>query len=195
MKASAFATSLRDEIIKLTLAGQTSVATKQLTLFLDEKIPELEQAEGNGNPIPIDFQISHYKARQESAQQLFNSVIEYGKHALNAALIINAGAAISLLTFIGNLAVRLNLQSSASLANALVLFVLGVLAGAMAMGGAYCTQFYYAAEYYKMGGNTAQNKGAIRFHIATACFVVVAYVLFLSGAFISYSVLKDFGTH
>ncbi len=184
MKASTFATSLRNEIIKLTLGKQTSISTKVLTQYLDERIPELENAEKHATAVTVDLQTAHYKAKTEVSLEMFASVLDYGKHALNAGMIINAGAAVSLLSFIGNLAARLQpAQVPNGLVIAMFLFVCGVGSAALATGGAYCTQYFYAEEKTIVG---------IRYHIVTVIFAVSAYLLFFIGATLSFLALRGF---
>jgi hypothetical protein len=178
MKSSDFAKQLRDEVIQLTINGQKLIECKNLTHFLDEKIPELDEAETVENQVRVDFRLAHYQAQLESSSQMFESVLAYGKHALNAIMIINAGAAVALLSLIGSLTNAAMPTAGAKFAFPLLLFVLGVVFSALASGGSYCTQFFYAEN--------SDQKAGRRFHIATVVFVVCAYLIFISGAFVTY---------
>lgn len=187
MKSSDFATSLRNQIIKLTLDKQTSISTKTLTKYLDERIPELVSAENNETAVAMDLQAAHYKATTEASLEMFSSVLDYGKHALNAAMIVNAGAAVALLSFIGNLSTRLQPnQVPQGLVTAILCFVCGVGSAALASGGAYCTQFYYSES---------KTKAGIRYHIITAALALSSYILFFVGAGVSYGALRAFTGH
>ena len=186
MRASQFATLLRDDVIKLNREGEKTISAKSLTRFLDEKIPLLEEAEKKDQVIAVDFRIEHYKAQIASNNQMFASVLDYGKHALNAAMIVNAGASVALLTLIGNLAGSPAYAHFAPrFASPVLLFVLGVLAAAMATGGAYCTQYFYT--------QTPDRPTGKRFHRATGFLSLASYAMFLAGAWRSYQVLELIG--
>jgi len=182
MKASEFATRLQDEVLQLTINGQKTIETKNLTQFLEEKIPLLREAEKDDHDIAVDFRLAHYQAQIQSNTQMFASVLDYGKHALNAAMIINAGAAVALLSLVSSLCGR-NIAAGASYASALLLFVFGVLLAAMATGGAYCTQYFYT--------QSPETQNGKRFHVATVVFALASYGLFISGALSSYWALKS----
>ncbi|MGR3219179.1 MAG: hypothetical protein ACUZ8H_05085 [Candidatus Anammoxibacter sp.] len=47
--------------------------------------------------------LAHYNAQQLQAVEMFKSVISYGATALKSAILINGGAAVALLAFIGNI--------------------------------------------------------------------------------------------
>lgn len=45
--------------------------------------------------------LAHYNAQQHQAVEIFKSVISYGTATLKSAILINGGAAVALLAFIG----------------------------------------------------------------------------------------------
>ncbi len=182
MKSSEFATQLRNEVIQLTINGQKTIDSKNLTKFLDEKIPLLEHAEKEDSNITIDFRLAHYQAEIQSNTQMFASVLDYGKHALNSAMIINAGAAVALLSLIGNI-IGGDPSAGSSYSTAVLWFVFGVLSAAIATGGAYCTQYFYTQAPEKPTGK--------RFHVTTVIFAIGSYGLFIAGALSSYFTLRS----
>ena len=181
MKASNFAMQLKNQLLQLAIDGNKTIPTTNLTQFLEEKIPELEAAEQTEQTVAVDFRVSHYQAQLDTNLKMFESVIEYGKHAMNAAMIVNAGAAVALLTLVGNLAAHSSSGPASPFARPILYFSIGVLVAAMAIGGAYLTQYLYA-------GNSESRAGK-GFHVTTALFVICSYALFLLGAFNAYSIL------
>lgn len=178
MKASEFATELKNEVVQLTIDGQKQIECKNLTKYLEEKIPKLDAAEAHEEQVTTDFRLAHYQAQLESDSRMFASVLDYGKHALNAVMLINAGASVALLSLIGSLTTATTPDAGSEFARPLLYFVLGVVCSALASGGSYCTQFFYAER-------TDQTVGK-RFHIATVIFVISSYGLFIAGAFACY---------
>ena len=101
-----------------------------------------------GAPNGDDFQreVESYKALKESTLASFNSVIETGSKAIQAAFIINGGASLALLTFIGNM-ISKNVQGVGSLSFSMYLFTLGVLCVALATGARYVSQLSFHYKY------------------------------------------------
>lgn len=114
-----------------------------------------------------------YKAQQQQQIEMFRSVIATGQTALKTSLLINGGATVALLTFLGHVWSNPqggNLVSVLSLS--LYLFGLGVLLGAVATGFTYLAQSAYNHAYH--------TTGAV-FRILVIVLVVATYFLFLLG--------------
>jgi len=182
MKSSEFAKLLRDDVIQLNIDGQKTIECKNLTAYLEEKIPELEKSETSDHEVHVDFRLAHYQATLDGNSQMFASVLDYGKHALNSIMVINAGASVALLSLIGSLTTQASPLAGARFALPLLLFVLGVVFSAVASGGSYCAQYFYVEQPDQIVGK--------RFHLATVLFVVCAYLIFIAGAFTVYSRLS-----
>ncbi|MET0181274.1 MAG: DUF6680 family protein [Caulobacterales bacterium] len=76
---------------------------------------------------------------------LFQSVLTFGDSALKAAAILNGGAAVAMLAFIGAMLTsdRSLLSGYSSLADILTVFGFGVLCSTLASGASYCAQIFY----------------------------------------------------
>lgn len=78
----------------------------------------------------------------EGGLEVFRSQIQFGKEALRAAMLINGGAAVALLAFVGGIWPK---EPKAEIVNclawALILFSAGLLLGAAACSTAYITQY------------------------------------------------------
>lgn len=117
--------------------------------------------------------IAHYNAQQLHAVEMFRSVISYGAAALKSSILINGGAAVALLAFIGNVWNKGLVQASVTpLMSAIVYFSFGVLAAAIGTAASYLTQYCYGEEH---------NKTGTAFHVLTVICVIGAYAMFSFG--------------
>lgn len=97
--------------------------------------------------------LAAYNAQNAHAIEMFKSVMDAGKEALNALLLINGGAVVAILGFLGTAFSkdRFSPQLGLSLTYPLAYFGLGVLAGALAFGIRYVAQACFAGEWKKWG--------------------------------------------
>src|SRR3546814_644754 len=118
---------------------------------------------------------------------MFRSVISSGQSALKSSILINGGATVALLAFVGT--VWNDPQSAPTLGplvSVLVLFAVGVLLSAMAHGTTYLSQYFYSM--------VGERTGAA-FHILTVALVLGAYSTFGWATFSIYDALGSrFGT-
>jgi hypothetical protein len=95
--------------------------------------------------------LDQYRAQQQAKLEVFKTVIQSGQAALRTALVINGGAAVALLAFIGNLWSQLSQPGTtpsavaviADLARSMLSFTGGVWLAAIATGTTYLTQLAY----------------------------------------------------
>jgi hypothetical protein len=101
-----------------------------------------------------EVNLTNFKVQSDHSLEMFRAVMDAGKEAINSAIIINGGAVIALLAFLGNAisdkAVRPQL---AGLAEPLFTFAIGVLCGSVAFGCRYIAQFFYFDERTKTYGH------------------------------------------
>lgn len=82
----------------------------------------------------------------------FRSVIQAGQSALKSCILINGGAAVALLAFLGHLVQQHEPAVSVhALASAMSVFVGGVFAGGLASGFTYLSQWFFADDWNKTG--------------------------------------------
>lgn len=124
--------------------------------------------------------LAEYHAETSIKLETFRSVISCGQSALKSATLINGGAAVALLAFIGHVWGK-DLSSLVlnGLSFSLLLFVFGVLCSAIASGTTYLAQAFYDGDWDK----TAQTINAI-----SILLVLGSYVLFFLGAYKAYSI-------
>ncbi|WP_133699270.1 hypothetical protein [Roseateles toxinivorans] len=185
MSATSPIQKVRSALVDVKASGQQAVDIKALLAFLDSldgdapvnaEVQKLNH-ESNLAQFKADHErnLAHYKATVDSGTEMFRSVVESAKIALSTSILVNGGATVALLAFVGNLVTKSapgisSLQTS--LAWSLISFALGVLLGAVATGGTYLAQYCYHSEW--------SRAGAV-FHIATVLLIIGSYIAFSFG--------------
>ena len=168
--------------------GQEVVSVTALVSYLAnlkehvEKVGELDRIELDAAHASFQAEhernLAHYDAQQKHSVEMLRSVFAYGQAALKSSILINGGAAVALLAFIGKIWSEETGQAAVNaLTSALVFFGFGVLAGAIGTGATYFSQLSYASSWIKTG---------VGFHILTILIVSAAYVLFGLGSYEAY---------
>jgi hypothetical protein len=124
----------------------------------------------------------------EFGNKVGEAAINGGNLALRMVLLINGGAAVALLSFMGSLK-----DQRQAIASALAWFAWGVVAAALALGLAYATNFcvagtarsmthWYEPPYVRYGPQTALwRRWNLGFHIGAVLAGIGALVLFVMG--------------
>ena len=126
-----------------------------------------------------------------AALQMFQSVIEYGRDALKAAMLVNGGAAVALLAFIGKIwSAENGLGAATPLACSLALFAFGVLFAALSTFFTYCTQYSYLTAQGIVKEDPGKSRSWDRwgrfFHLTVLVLVFSSFVLFALGVYTTY---------
>jgi type IV secretory pathway VirB4 component len=151
MDAKDFAQELRDIVDELKTKGVESISSENLIKYLDEALRDISTSAR-----PSEATIERYKAELQKwveehknihAQgvEMFRSVIQAGQNALRTAFLMNGGASVALLAFVGHLS-SVAPERVSTLAPSLTVFVGGVLVAALASGVTYLSQWFYAGE-------------------------------------------------
>ncbi len=118
--------------------------------------------------------LAQYNAENARNLEMFKSVILAGQSALKSAILVNGGAAVALLAFIGNI---WNKQTDVYVVEKLLvsmaLFALGNLTGAVASGFTYLAQRKYA---------DGKDKGGNILNSVIIGLVIFSYLMFITGA-------------
>lgn len=176
---------IRKALADLSTAGRTSVDIPALSAFLDALERDLpieseirklnHESQLAQQKLEQERNLAHYKATVDSETEMFRSVIDTAKAALNTSILVNGGASVALLALLGNLVARPNPTPPAlqqGLIVSLAFFAFGVLLGAIATSSTYLSQFCYQNE---------RRRIAIAFHSLTAVLVLSTYVTFALG--------------
>lgn len=174
-------------------------------------VDELEQIIKKIVDEPTAYDIEYYKAKieewrlkytssLESNTEAYRATLASSQAALRSAILLNGGASVALLAFIGNVWGDPELQlRSAGLAKSLFLFTSGVLFAAVASGLAYMTQCCYQREQAQdhesrtsscdtdqideeISGDTLRG--------ATVGLVIISYVLFFFASMQAYNIFS-----
>jgi hypothetical protein len=123
---------------------------------------------------------SRHELLKENRLELTRAVISFGQGAIRSLTLINGGAAISVLTFLGNQQdSRSNLNEA--LANSLLLFSFGLTSAALLAGFAYVTQYIYDNSVGRV------SKLGVSFHIVSILSAITSLALFVSGMLVAYN--------
>lgn len=123
--------------------------------FLGQLKDQFKTTDGGSPVVPTEAKLERYKAelsnffdqerrRHEWDVELFKSVIQSGQIALRSCILVNGGAAVALLAFLGHVssqAARTTLIND--IAGSMGIYAAGVAAGALATGLAYLAQWLY----------------------------------------------------
>ncbi len=116
--------------------------------------------------------LENWKENRETDRVMLNATITLSGLALRSAILINGGAAVACLTFLGNVKGDYSL-----LANSLELYVFGVLSATTATGGAYLCQSAYTSDKEKWGD---------RLRAFCIILIFMSYSLFGFGSCLTY---------
>lgn len=178
--------TLKDEILKAKSAGVAA-------LYCDNLISYIDQIIASPDNTPSEGEVAHFQARalrqmqqlrmaHETRMEGFKAVIGYGQSAIKTMVVVNGGASVALLAFIGHLAAN-DVANVLHFVGPLVPFGVGALFGGLASGGAYLSQWCYEAGWLKRGG---------AFNLATVAVGAGAYVAFAWGLWASVSAFSTF---
>lgn len=174
---------LKTDLVALKERGQEQVKILALEQYLtDLEHVATESAEWRNHQ--HQSSLAQYDAQATSDLEMFKSVLESGREALKAVLLINGGAAVALLGALSYVVSRdgsqeLGLGISVSLAD----FGGGVLLAALSSGARYVTQFVY---------KDGHNRTGHVFNGLSILLATTAYVAFGFGMFHAYDTFNSF---
>lgn len=167
---------LRDEVRSLVSGEEATIDPLKLSAELDRI---LEQSD-----VSRDHLWRKYHRRmelwKEARVEMMRAVISFGQGAIRSLVLINGGAAVAVMTFVGNLKSRQE-NGAEILAQSMLLFSFGVVAAAIVAGFAYVTQYLYDSSAGRL------SKLGVTFHFTAMFFAVVSLVLFVGGLLKAYS--------
>jgi hypothetical protein len=155
--------------------------------------------------------LTEYQVDTQRSLEMFRAGTTTGTETIKAAILINGGAAVAVLAFIGHL-VAIHAPSAAvmNFAWPLALFVIGVLASALASGITYVVHWcYVTALNYEFAGKKARrddkddvakpneqsakrwNRIAWRVNLGAVFLVVLSLCLFGAGCYRAYQAFKS----
>lgn len=218
MSVIKFIEQIENDLLELKQKGQLEVDIDKLLAYLSsnkdrsfirdeiekcemeiarDKLKFQHEHELEDHKSDIQVKLSAISTLNQSQSNMSTAILETAQTALKGSILINGGAAIAVLAFIGNVwSVGINESTRYSLLSAVSFFSYGALAGAVAGGLRYISQHIYfltfqeavKAIYDSFSSNKPpefpkNNKMFIgdRVRDVAIIFAIVAYVCFYLG--------------
>ncbi len=181
---------IREELRLAAEGGQKELSFETVYEILDAV--EHASRENVDAPIVVIEKFKHALNNDLNAQQderrhahewdveQFRQVIALGQSAMKAGVVINGGAAVALLAFIGHMVGEARAFRVLPFADSMWWFVIGVLASGVAFAATYVSQLGYA------GKAVWSQRAGYFFHALAALGGVFALVAFLMGSAAAY---------
>ncbi len=188
MSTKSFAAEMKSTIVELKQKnGIESIKCDNLIAYLDDIInsPDVEISDVDKEKYRAELQlwVERDKAQQASNLEMFRSVILVGQNALKSAFLMNGGATIALLAFLGKLSDQ-HQDKISVFANSLMIFVFGVFFIVLASGVTYISQWCYANPKYEKAGHV--------FNIVVILCGLASYGFFIWGSIVAYKAFLAF---
>jgi hypothetical protein len=180
--------AIRQAVAATAAQGQAVVTVVDLDRYLanlEAAFPETPASLDHLKLAELDQQaaVALHRSIADQKLEMFRSVIASGQNALKTSILINGGAAVALLAFVGHMVAS---DKAAHLVSAfalpMLLFVAGVCATAVATGLTYVSQALFQTGRER-GGNVSNG-----FSIA---LVIGSYVAFSFGCYRAYDSIRS----
>lgn len=167
-------------------AGVESVSIDQIRSWLNNAAEKMSKGVvTDDSSILAEYQIKH-----SWGQKMFDAVHSFGTAAIKSGQIINGGAAIALLAFIGNIWGKETSDFKQKIGIAMLSFVIGTLLSSSAYASAYFSQANYHMQEAHSGScaEKFEAKGDFwrKFSVG---LVVASFISFLLGGLLSYQAI------
>lgn len=180
MDSKQFATLMRDEIQNLEKQGTSNILCSNLVMYLQSHIDNVQTS----NPeIEIEKEkaflqnwIESNKHRFETEREMFRSVISSGQNALKTGFLLNGGASVAMLAYIGQHGDKYVKEFSLSLIN----FVWGTVCISVSSGMVYICQRVFSDEKLR------SQKWVPFLDVATILIGLSSFFFFVRAMYIAY---------
>ncbi|MFM0405289.1 hypothetical protein [Paraburkholderia dipogonis] len=194
MKASEALKQVLDAVVEAEKGGAKDLSIENLKVYLGHIAAVVEQDEHQATTAASEEQVNRqfevWKAQlsADSAMnvELFKATTEAGQTAVRSAIVINGGAAATMLAFAGNAITKGQIVPGAPLltaiGTALLWFMLGVGAAGVASGFRYLSQFAYS-EWRR---HPAGRRFGTATNVISICLGVGSFAMFFVGGIAAY---------
>ena len=162
MDVKAFAEELKTSINQVKSQGHETVNCDNLIKYIDmvvEAASNDDKTDENTEVLKARLQLSleEYKYNLSASLEMFKSIIQSGQNAIKTMLLLNGGAAIALLAFIGKLSDN-NSSAIPDFAYSITAFVIGALVIGVTSCLTYLSQIALDSnvKWHKKSGTTLQ---------------------------------------
>lgn len=192
MKATEALQQFKNAIEDVEKAGQSTVPTSNLKAYIDTLAMDAMRQE-QGLVASTDQQRAHalevWKTQVSMSAEMLKATVEAGQTALKSAILINGGAAVAMLAFVGNVVTKSDLRPGAPLLShmgaALIVFVLGTGSAGTSTAFRYLSQHCYGEtshantkSLWKIWGDRAA--------IVSILLGVASFAAFFAGGWIAF---------
>ncbi len=178
MSVKQFADDLKSEVVRCKEEGAESINCDSLIGYLGDVVESTKEE-------PTETELAEYRAKwqlhieqtrsySESQLEMFRAVITSGQTAIRSSFLMNGGAAVALLAFIGHLAANDSAHVGA-FADALSPFVWGVLVVSVVSGFTYLSQWFYYSD------SKLSQLAGLFLNICSIVLGLASYGLFIRG--------------
>ena len=167
--------------------GNTQLSTDAVLEYLKQHQREIQAAD---SPTQIDIKryeaelqkwIEDCRSANESDLESVRATISAGQNALRSAFVMNGGAAVAILAFVGHLA-AVNPGHIADFSKSMLWFVAGVGAISIASGTTYLSQWFYSDWEQRLWAMRA----GLGINVISIILGLASYGLFIKGALVAY---------
>lgn len=134
-----------------------------------------------------------YKANREEGRVLQRAAADYALLTLRTLILLNGGASIGVLTYLGNVwskGAPGALVSAHSAAPGLIFFILGLVYGTLSSGLSYVSQILFVELDRTGGGSSRAAKWGNRVRYAAVLSAFFSLLAFIVGAILSLVVFQ-----
>lgn len=191
MTTKSFATELKNTIRSIRdEQAVNEIKCDNLIAYLEEVInspdEEIDATQMEKYKAELQLWIKQNEAAQVSSLEMFRTVILSGQNALKTAFLMNGGATVALLAFLGKLSDQ-HQDKIGIFSSSLIVFIFGVLAITVASGSTYLCQWFYDA-----GSEPWKQKTGFLLNILAIALGLASYGLFIWGAIRAYKAFIGF---
>lgn len=148
-----------------------------------------EKSELETHKAKLQEHIENKKILSQSQLELFKATIAYGQNAMKVALLVNGGAVLAMLTFIGKISEFENWASKIKdLSLSLLMFSLALFFVLIATGVSYFAQKCYQEHSL----DVEKTKKCNIKNYFTIFFISISYILFFCGVCKTYLTFQNF---
>jgi len=194
MKPSDVVKQIQDAVSEAEKTGIKELQISNLNAYLNNVLTTALEQEQDG-PSMTEAQANHQlevwkaqlSAHSTMSVEMFKSTVEAGQTALRSAIVINGGAAATVLAFAGNAITKGQILPGMPLLThigaALLWFMFGLGGAGIATGFRYLSQFAYSVSH--SGTPRWGSAGAVS-NIISICLGVGSFLAFLLGGLAAY---------
>ena len=189
MNTQQFASNLKKTIQEIKDKGANTISCENLITYLNgienSKPADISDVELERYKAELQLHIEQSKNYHNENLEMFRSVIASGQSAIRSSFLLNGGASVALLAFIGHLASSVP-DKVEDFAVVIVPFVLSVLIVTIASGLTYLCQWLYHSD------TDTTIKVANWLNVFTIILGFSSYFVFAWGMCLAYSAFQNF---